>query len=665
MANCFAWLKGGNKPVREIKLVIIGLDDAGKTTTVACLQGEPPDGITPTIGFSNACLKVGKWDITLYDLGGGSSVRSVWEKYYADVYGILFAVDSGNEDRLEDSKNVLGDVFKDPKVKGKPVAVFANKQDIEGALNEKQIAEQLELRELSEQYSFTFNVFPCSALKGYGKQIDKSIMTGLRWLLDAIEKDYAVIHEKVEKESAIQKEQEAKERKERMERIRKLREEREKAAKEAGVQEEEEESDDDVVTGSNPFRNINDQIDITAKREKKAKENMKRIKAYQETKMQSEDTDNIKDRELTKTTEKKKRTKRKKNRKKQMEEEEEDEEEEEEGEEDDDDQVVMHVPRITVQQPTPCVNEIRKKKKKKNIEKYELNNMENYELEEHEKQDTKKKKKKKKKNIYIEDDDDDHDDGDDNNEDNDVDGICSDLEDMNIDNILNKKEKEEEEEAGYSGANVIYVSSQDNVREDTPPPRVKKKRKKREDADVLNESTVGELPNFNRHQKQTRYRVTNDNDNGDGDDDNFKPRKVKSEQEIIRHSRSEMFRARSYDSLQGNTNNQKSSSKKKKKKKKKKKVIVVVEDGADEEYVDKIIGERTKNKKNKSGPNSSYHVEETDVASRHIWDSPPRENGHVSKLEPIRLRGRLPDIKSLENSSMPSWARAKTSNAFV
>ncbi|XP_057306289.1 ADP-ribosylation factor-like protein 13B [Hydractinia symbiolongicarpus] len=657
MANCFAWLKGGNKTVREIKLVIIGLDDAGKTTTVACLQGEPPDGITPTIGFSNASLKVGKWDITLYDLGGGSSVRSVWEKYYADVYGILFAVDSGNEERLEDSRTVLGDVFKNSKVKGKPVAVFANKQDIEGALNEKQIAEQLELRELSEQYSFTFNVFPCSALKGYGKQIDKSIMTGLRWLLDAIEKDYAVIHEKVEKESAIQKEQEAKERKERMERIRKLREEREKAAKEAGVQEEEEESDDDVVTGSNPFRNINDQIEITAKREKKAKENMKRIKAYQETKMQSEDTNNIK--ELTETTEMKRSTK-KESRKKHIEEED---EEEEEGEEDDDDQVVMHVPRITVQQPTPCVNEIRKKKKKKNIEKYELNNMENYELEEDKKQDT-KKKKKKKKNIYIEDG---NDDGDDINKDNDVDGICSDLEDMNIDNILNKKEKEKEEEAGYSGANVIYVSSQDNVRDDTPPPRVKKKRKKREDVDILNESTVGELPNFDHHhQKQTRYRVTNENDDGNDDgDDDFKPRKVKSEQEIIRHSRAEMFRARSYDSLQGNTNNQKSSNKKKKKKKKKKKVIVVVEDGADEEYVDKIIGERTKKSKNKSGPNSSYYVEETDVTSRHIWDSPPRENGHVSKLEPIRLRGRLPDIKNLESSSIPSWARAKTSNAFV
>lgn len=46
---------------------------------------EPPDGITPTIGFANATLTFGKWNVTLYDLGGGTSVRSVWQKYYAEV----------------------------------------------------------------------------------------------------------------------------------------------------------------------------------------------------------------------------------------------------------------------------------------------------------------------------------------------------------------------------------------------------------------------------------------------------------------------------------------------------------------------------------------------------------------------------------------------------
>jgi len=165
MAGCFKWVKT-RKEQRDIKLVIIGLDDAGKTTTIACLQGEPPDGITPTVGFANAKMTIGKWNITIYDLGGGSGVRSVWQKYYAEVYGIIFTVDSGDHDRLLEAKNVLCEIFDDPKVTGKPVVVFANKQDRVGALNEKEVTEKLLLQELSSKYNFKFNVFSCSAIKG-------------------------------------------------------------------------------------------------------------------------------------------------------------------------------------------------------------------------------------------------------------------------------------------------------------------------------------------------------------------------------------------------------------------------------------------------------------------------------------------------------------------
>ena len=52
---------------------------------------EPPDGITPTVGFSNANLKIGKCDVTLYDLGGGTNVRTVWKKYFAEVSFTWFA----------------------------------------------------------------------------------------------------------------------------------------------------------------------------------------------------------------------------------------------------------------------------------------------------------------------------------------------------------------------------------------------------------------------------------------------------------------------------------------------------------------------------------------------------------------------------------------------
>jgi len=288
MANCFRWIKGRNKPPKNVTLVIIGLDDAGKSTTVASLQGEPPDGITPTIGFCNASLTFGKWNVTLYDLGGGKNVRTVWEKYYAEIHGIIFAVDSSNKDRLREAKEVLSNIFEDARVQGKPIAIFANKQDKEGASDENEILQELDIEELSQMHSFQFKVFPCSAIKGYGKDTDASIKGGIEWLLESINEDFLTIHEKVERESAIQKEKDSKDRKERLERIRKLREERELAAKEAGIEESEEESDDDVVTGNNnPFRKIDDQIVVTEKREKKEKEKAKKIKLLLQQKVAS------------------------------------------------------------------------------------------------------------------------------------------------------------------------------------------------------------------------------------------------------------------------------------------------------------------------------------------------------------------------------------------
>lgn len=274
MAGCFKCFK--RNQTKEIKLVIIGLDNAGKTTTLACLQGEPPDGIAPTVGFANANLTMGKWNIVVYDLGGGESVRSVWQKYYAEVYGMIFAVDSSDVDRLIECRNVLNEIFKDPRVKGKPLVVFANKQDRENALDEKDISKKLDLPGLSEKHSFNFNIFSCSAIKGYGKSTDKRIKTGLNWLLNSINQDFSLINEKVTKESTIQQEEERKERKERLERIKKIREERERAAKEAGIIDDE--SDDEMA---NPFKNIDDQVAITEKREKKAKEKKKKIKEHQ------------------------------------------------------------------------------------------------------------------------------------------------------------------------------------------------------------------------------------------------------------------------------------------------------------------------------------------------------------------------------------------------
>lgn len=46
---------------------------------------EPPEGITPTIGFANAEFTINRNRVTVYDLGGGVRIRDVWKNYYAEV----------------------------------------------------------------------------------------------------------------------------------------------------------------------------------------------------------------------------------------------------------------------------------------------------------------------------------------------------------------------------------------------------------------------------------------------------------------------------------------------------------------------------------------------------------------------------------------------------
>lgn len=64
---------------------MVGLDNAGKTATAKGLAGESADSTVPTIGFSMIHLNYGKYDVKIYDLGGGSNIRGIWNEYFSYV----------------------------------------------------------------------------------------------------------------------------------------------------------------------------------------------------------------------------------------------------------------------------------------------------------------------------------------------------------------------------------------------------------------------------------------------------------------------------------------------------------------------------------------------------------------------------------------------------
>ncbi|NXD24823.1 AR13B protein, partial [Spelaeornis formosus] len=211
---------------RKVTLIMVGLDNAGKTATVRGMQGESPEDVAPTVGFSKIDLKQGRFEVTIFDLGGGKRIRNIWRNYYAESYGVIFVVDSSDIERMEETKQAMMEVLKSPKISGKPVLVLANKQDREGALSEADVIESLSLEKLVNEHKCLCQIEPCSAIMGCGKKIDKSIKKGLYWLLHIIAKDFDALSERIQRDTTEQKALEEQMKLERAERVRRIREER-------------------------------------------------------------------------------------------------------------------------------------------------------------------------------------------------------------------------------------------------------------------------------------------------------------------------------------------------------------------------------------------------------------------------------------------------------
>lgn len=271
MANCCSWLKRWREPARKVTLVMVGLDNAGKTAAVRGIQGENPQDVAPTVGFSKVDLKQGKFEVTIFDLGGGKRIRDIWKNYYSESHGVVFVVDSSDVQRIQETRETMAQVLQHPRIAGKPVLVLANKQDLEGALAEADIIENLSLEKLVNENKCLCQIEPCSAILGCGKKVDKSIKKGLNWLLCNIAKDYEAIAERVQKDTAEQRALEEQDKKERAERVRRIREERERQEREEAEREErpvqEEADDEDVQSPFQPIGNLISEREETERRE--------------------------------------------------------------------------------------------------------------------------------------------------------------------------------------------------------------------------------------------------------------------------------------------------------------------------------------------------------------------------------------------------------------
>ncbi|CAH8541132.1 unnamed protein product [Heterobilharzia americana] len=92
---------------KERRILILGLDGAGKTTILYRLQVGEVVTTIPTIGFNVETVVHKNLKFQVWDLGGQTSIRPYWRCYYSNTDAIIYVVDSMDRDRVGISKQEL------------------------------------------------------------------------------------------------------------------------------------------------------------------------------------------------------------------------------------------------------------------------------------------------------------------------------------------------------------------------------------------------------------------------------------------------------------------------------------------------------------------------------------------------------------------------------
>uniref|UniRef100_A0A3P8WNS3 ADP-ribosylation factor-like 2 n=1 Tax=Cynoglossus semilaevis TaxID=244447 RepID=A0A3P8WNS3_CYNSE len=143
-------LKKMKQKEREMRLLMLGLDNAGKTTILKKFNGEDISTISPTLGFNIQTLEHRGFKLNMWDVGGQKSLRSYWRNYFESTDGLVWVVDSADRLRLQDCK-----------------------QELSTLLLEEELA-------LDDIKSHHWCIIDCSAVTG------ENLLSGVDWLLDDI-----------------------------------------------------------------------------------------------------------------------------------------------------------------------------------------------------------------------------------------------------------------------------------------------------------------------------------------------------------------------------------------------------------------------------------------------------------------------------------------------
>ncbi|KAJ3669334.1 hypothetical protein LUZ60_011284 [Juncus effusus] len=161
----------------EMRILMVGLDAAGKTTILYKLKlGEVVTTI-PTIGFNVETVEYKNISFTVWDIGGQDKIRPLWNYYFQNTQGLIFVVDSIDRERVIEARDELHRMLNEDQLRDASLLVLANKQDLRNAMNAAELTDKLGLHSLHHRRWY---IQSACATSGEG------LYEGLDWLSNNI-----------------------------------------------------------------------------------------------------------------------------------------------------------------------------------------------------------------------------------------------------------------------------------------------------------------------------------------------------------------------------------------------------------------------------------------------------------------------------------------------
>ena len=112
---------------KELRILMVSLDAAGKTTILYQLKLGKFVTTIPSIGFNVETVDYKNISFTIWDVGGGDKIRLLWKYYYQNIQGLIFVIDCNDRDRIDLAREELHKFLLEEELKGATLLVFANK----------------------------------------------------------------------------------------------------------------------------------------------------------------------------------------------------------------------------------------------------------------------------------------------------------------------------------------------------------------------------------------------------------------------------------------------------------------------------------------------------------------------------------------------------------